>query len=173
MTGSGMNTPNDPFIADLAKRMEERAAAAARRPTQAREFQSEAEVEAALARMAPIEADAVRLLAAACWQYRDEIETDEQFNGIYDTVVRQAIEADQVRQYGSSHGVSLSMLMCFEADHSIEVRRVTSAIMEFRLRGMTFRGQKQASTGCLVFIAASFAASGLAAAGAAAVALWA
>ena len=117
------------FIKQLEVMVEARKAIAAKQPTVACTFCSEAEITLALSRMNSDAAEAVRILETAYKFYPKEIYNAELFRKQIELAMLKAIT-----KYGKEQ-VSNYNILCFMADHELEIYRVVVEIIMFRLRG--------------------------------------
>ena len=117
------------FMKRLEVMVEARKAIAAKQPTVARTFCSEAEIAFALSRMNPDAAEAVRILERAYKLNPKEIYDAELLGKQKELAMVEACTKNGKEQ------VSYYNVLCFMVDHELEIHRVAVEIILFRLRG--------------------------------------
>ena len=117
------------FVKRLEVMVEARKAIAAKQPTVARTFCSEEEITLALSRMNPDAAEAVRILERAY-----KLNPKEIYNAELLGKQKELAMLEACTKYGKEQ-VSYYNILCFMADHELEIHRVAVEIMLFRLRG--------------------------------------
>lgn len=118
------------YMRDIQRRYEEIKEEAAKRPSQARTFNSEEEIEQSLGRMDPGAAEATRLLTQAWVNDPKGMQNKEQWTRVFLAACLTAIE----RVVNPPGGVSNADMLAFSANHEDEIRRVHHEIAQFYLR---------------------------------------
>lgn len=117
------------FMKRLEVMVEARKAIAAKQPTVARTFCSEAEITLALSRMNPDAAEAVRILERAY-----KLDPKQIYNAELLGKQKELAMLKAFTKYGEEQ-VSNNEVLCFMVDHELEIHRVAVEIILFRLRG--------------------------------------
>jgi hypothetical protein len=136
---------------------------AARRPSQARNYSSDADVQRALQALDPRAAAVVQALIAQVASNPDSIPSRDVLYEVY-----QGHLARVLSKHPSYHGgVSMFDLLSFDAEFGEEIFRVFDSIVRFGAsQELATMRQAQASTGCIVFLAFTAGVFGTATAGA-------